>query len=242
MTPEEYQAARARASLGLLAALRPLALLLRPRPTDAQWAAWVASAYPAVYRARVEHHAAAAEFYLSQRAVHGGRGPVDVPMRNYPPEALRKGLEERQVRSRLDDLADDDPVPTVVVEEALAVADRHGQAAGRDAIVDAARHDRRALGYARTTTGIENCSFCLLLVSRGPVYKTQTAALVRDGTGEPYHDHCDCIAVPVFDEESWPGRDEYLEMEAAWREHGGDLQTWRRYIERRDAEQADEAA
>lgn len=240
MTPEEYQAARARASLGLLAALRPLARLLRPRPTAAERAAWVGAAYPAVYRARLDHHAAAQEFYLSERRRFGVTGQTPVPLRNYAPSALDTALEEEAVWGRLDALEDDEPVPTVIVDQTLAIADRHGQAAGRDAIVDAARHDRRALGYARTTMGLENCAFCLLLVSRGPVYKDENTALLRDGTGEPYHDNCDCIAVPVYSRDDWPGRDEYLEMETAWQEHGGDLITWRRYIESR--EQAGQAA
>lgn len=233
MTPEQYQTLRARSSLSLITALRPLTRLLRPRPSPAQWQAWVQSAYPAVYRARVEQWEHAQRFYLEERARFGATDPTPVPMRDYAPQALDTGLQDRNVLSRLDALEDDDPVPNVIVDDTLAVAERHGAAAGRDAIVDAARHDRRALGYARTTTGLENCAFCLMLVSRGPVYKDEDTALLRDGTGEPYHDHCDCIAVPVYDRGDWPGRDEYLEMEAAWQEHGGDLLHWRRYVEDR---------
>ena len=233
MRPEQYQALRARSSLDLLNALRPLARLLRPRPSLATWEAWVQAAYPAVYRARLEHHAHAQRFYLEERADRtGATDTTPVPLRNYAPEALDTGLREH-VKPRLDALEEDAPVPTVIVTEALDVAERHGAAAGRDAIVDAARHDRRALGYARATVGLENCAFCLMLVSRGPVYKDQNSALLRDGAFEPYHDRCDCIAVPVYDRNNWPGRDEYLEMEAAWREHGGDLLHWRRYIEDR---------
>ncbi|MFE3461362.1 hypothetical protein ACFXKD_27780 [Nocardiopsis aegyptia] len=234
MTPEEYQRRRATASLGLLGALRPLARLLRPRPSRAEWDAWVQAAYPAVYQSRLEHWQLAQAFYREERQrATGLAGPVDFPRRNYPPEALNAGLTQ-MVRPRLDALEEDDPVPTVLVEEVLEVADRHAAAGGREAMVDAARHDPEALGYARIAVGAETCAFCLMLVSRGPVYKSESAALLRDGTGEPYHDRCDCIAVPVFDRASWPGRDEYLEMEAAWAEHGGDLNTWRRYIEGRE--------
>ncbi|OLT27752.1 hypothetical protein BJF83_17355 [Nocardiopsis sp. CNR-923] len=133
-----------------------------------------------------------------------------------------------------------------MIEDALGVALRHASAGGREGMVDAARHDPKALGYARITVGTENCAFCLMLVSRGPVYRSESAALLRDGTSEPYHDRCDCIAVPVFDRDDWPGRDEYLEMQRLWDEHAnGNLKNWRRFIEsRRDREnsQAQERA
>lgn len=238
MTPEQYQVARAQASMGLLGALRALARLLRPQPTPQEWAAWGQAAYPAVYRARVDHWEAAREFYLAQRAQHGAPGQVAVPLRSYEPQALLTALEEEDVKARLDTLDEDEAVPAVIIDQVLDIADRHGAAGGREAIVDAARHDQRALGYARTTMGLENCAFCLMLVSRGPVYRSEDAALLRDGTGEPYHDRCDCIAVPVFDRSDWPGRDEYLEMEAAWQEHGGDLASWRKYIASREAAEA----
>lgn len=237
MTPQEYQRERARLSLGLIGALRPLAELLRPSPTPAQWSGWVQAAYPAVYRGRVEQWELARQFYLEERARFGYTDPVDVPLRSYAPEALDTGLREI-VKPRIDDLDEDDEdgMPTVLVNEVLDTADRHANAAGRDAIVDAARHDRRALGYARVTVGAENCAFCLMLVSRGPVYRSEDAALLRDGTGEPYHNRCDCLAIPVFDRDDWPGREEYLEMEAAWQEHGGDLKSWRKYISSLDAD------
>ena len=232
MTPEEFQRRRARSSLSLLTALRPPARLLRPRPSPTQWDAWVQAAYPAVYRARIEQWEHAQQFYLEERQRFGATDTTPVPLRNYTPEALDTGLREH-VKPKLDALEEDAPVPTVIITETLDVADRHGAAAGRDAIVDAARHDRRALGYARATVGLENCAFCLMLVSRGPVYKSEDTALLRDGAFEPYHNSCDCIAVPVYDRGDWPGRDEYLAMEAAWQEHGGDLLHWRRWVENR---------
>lgn len=242
MTPEEYRRRRGRINAALRAAPAPLVRLLSPRPSREVWSAFVQAAYPAVHRARMDHWRLAEEWYRAERERQLARDePIDFPRRNYPPEALDAALRER-VRPRLDALEEDEPVPAVVVEEAEQVAERHATDGGREAIVDAARHDEQARGYARRATGASTCAFCLMLVSRGPVYKSASTALLRDGTGEPYHDSCDCIAVPVFDEGDWSGRAEFEEMQRLWREHGGDLATWRRFIASRDSEEAEGVA
>lgn len=242
MTPEEYRREQADIRARLMQLLLPLLGLMRPRPSDREWRALVAAAYPAVYRGRVEAHVAAQRFYADERARHTGGGQVvDFPSRNYPPEALDAAWS-RTVRPRLEILENSDPVPQIVVTEAAVIAERHVADAGRQAIVDAARHDPQAVGYARVATGTSTCAFCLMLVSRGPVYKSADAALLRDGTSEPYHDNCRCIAVPVFDRERWPGRDEYLASEKDWREHGGTLNDFRRHIDGRRGTAAEPSA
>jgi hypothetical protein len=76
-------------------------------------------------------------------------------------------------------------------------------------------------GWARVATGRETCSFCLMLVSRGPVYESaRTAGLrmddsdaaeaiaedkdVNDAMNE-WHPGCDCKVVPVFHNSKWVG-------------------------------------
>lgn len=239
MTPRQYQQEQARISLSLLAALEPLFRLLRPRPSAAEWDAFVQAAYPAVYRARMDSWRLARRYYAEERQARTGRAGLPAfPRRNYRPDDLDAALRER-VKPRIDVLDEGTPVPQAVVEQAADIATRHAAAGGREGIVDAARHDSMALGYARVAVGEENCAFCLMLISRGPVYKSASAALLRDGTFEPYHDRCDCIAVPVFNPASWPGREEYLREARNWHEHGGDLNTWRRWVEQeRGREQA----
>jgi hypothetical protein len=92
------------------------------------------------------------------------------------------------------------------------------------------------LGWARVATGRETCAWCLMLVSRGPVYKGADSAgldLENDtakrmiaagedvsGFMEQWHVGCDCKVVPVFKETVWPGRaakDRALEL---WIEAG----------------------
>ena len=52
--------------------------------------------------------------------------------------------------------------------------------------------------------------------------------------------------MPVFKQDDWEGRDQYLELEKAWQAHGGDLAKWRRYLDeqRREGQQtpAEQAA
>lgn len=251
MTPQERRRRRSLIAAALRAAVLPVfRAALRPSPSQAEWRAMVEAVYPAVYRGRMDYWRLAERAYREERErVLGDGGPVEFPRRDYPPEALDRGLRDR-VRPRLEGLDEGAEVPELLVEEAVAVVERHAADAGRQAQIDAARHDRQALGYARRLTGDFNCAFCTMLASRGPVYRSADAALVRhEGrgrnavpTGEPFHDHCDCEVVPVFDRSDWEGREQFEELERLWREHGGSLRKWRRYLDERREDSAAEAA
>ncbi|OJY42229.1 MAG: hypothetical protein BGP03_10200 [Pseudonocardia sp. 73-21] len=80
---------------------------------------------------------------------------------------------------------------------------------GRETVAKAVEDDPLALGWARIAGGSESCSFCTILISRGPVYADSEAA----GAMKAYHRYCDCRSVPVFNRDQWPGRDQYLEAE-----------------------------
>lgn len=78
-------------------------------------------------------------------------------------------------------------------------------------------------GWARVATGKETCSFCLMLISRGPVYLSAkgagldlhdagAAAALSNGEDvsqwmNQWHIGCDCKVVPVYDKLDWPGMD-----------------------------------
>ncbi len=53
---------------------------------------------------------------------------------------------------------------------------------------------RDGVRYARVPMGGETCTFCLMLASRGFVYKSAKTA----GEGRHYHDNCRCKVVPQF--------------------------------------------
>lgn len=53
---------------------------------------------------------------------------------------------------------------------------------------------RDGIKYARVPMGGETCSFCIMLASRGFVYKSAESA----GDGNHYHANCRCKVVPAF--------------------------------------------
>ncbi len=62
---------------------------------------------------------------------------------------------------------------------------------GRMTITGAVDRDPRALGWARATSG-DPCTFCRMLASRGPVYKSEKSADFEA------HDHDACMPEAVF--------------------------------------------
>jgi hypothetical protein len=87
-------------------------------------------------------------------------------------------------------------------------------------------------GWARVATGRETCAWCLMLVSRGPVYRSaENAGLDLDdlnainltaagedvaGAMQEWHDGCDCIVVPVFKQSAWSGEAAQKRAEELW--------------------------
>lgn len=133
-------------------------------------------------------------------------------------------------------------------DEALAAVNdsadealRRADAAAEDVadVQDAPR--LRPVGWARVLQGKYSCGFCILLASRGPVYSSADAAKyvaapvgeksreggflsrkarteLRKKNPRAFHEHCDCIVVPVFDPENWPGRAEQQRLAKFYRE------------------------
>lgn len=87
-------------------------------------------------------------------------------------------------------------------------------------------------GWARVATGKETCAWCLMLISRGPVYLSAkgagldlhdagAAAGLSEGKDvsewmNEWHIGCDCKVVPVYDKYDWVGRDAALQAEQLW--------------------------
>lgn len=103
------------------------------------------------------------------------------------------------------------------------------RAAGRT-VLDNSIADPRKPRYARVPSGIETCDFCIMLASRGFVYRSNASA----GEINHYHSHCRCRIVPGFGDVEVEGYDPefyyrlYKNPSAAedWRlgNEGGDVQ------------------
>jgi hypothetical protein len=110
-----------------------------------------------------------------------------------------------------------DPEAEAEVQANLgAAAGRLATDTGAATVMGNVGADRAARGYARVPEG-GACSFCLMLATRGPVYKHERSR----GRGDSFaasnakftgagtikvHDHCDCHPEPVFGAYEAPAR------------------------------------
>lgn len=69
-------------------------------------------------------------------------------------------------------------------------------AGGRGLIRETGASDGRAIGWRRVT-GMDPCTFCAMLCSRGPAYTSEAKALA-DGNGDPYHPSCGCTVEILY--------------------------------------------
>lgn len=54
-------------------------------------------------------------------------------------------------------------------------------------------------GWQRVPVGPYTCEWCLMLASRGPVYRSDTVVLSdSQKTDGSFHNNCDCVGVPVY--------------------------------------------
>ena len=87
----------------------------------------------------------------------------------------------------------------VALVTSSGAATRHVLTGARETTLTLVQNDQRALGWARVTDS-DPCSFCAMLASRGPAYKTETSASFKA------HDQCACVPVAVYSRAAaWPG-------------------------------------
>lgn len=226
--------------------------------TKTAWRFIVRGMFPIVDTARRESAFLMREYYDSQRREHLGNDDYDIDIPSYEiawlEEAMNPIFNDRQAI-----ILDDGKV----VETAFRAA-KEVENGGRRLALNAVRGEKRRVGFARVATGRETCAFCLMLVSRGPVYKSELKAGAKhEGAAEiletrndfsdeelddlmtRWHPGCDCKVVPVFDENNWQGREDFLRMEQIWKDYtrgvsaakytkNDKLNAFRRAIERGD--------
>lgn len=125
-----------------------------------------------------------------------------------------------------------------------AAAARVVENGARSKLWEMGENDGRTVGYVRLSRTGTPCGWCAMLISRGPVYRSEQSATLSGGAasyedGDRYHDNCHCYAMPIFSREqfndsslfdlnreyaeAWPRVTRGLSGKAA-------VSAWRRYI------------
>src|SRR5690606_17336834 len=163
------------------------------------------------------------------------RSPISLPP--YDPDWYEEAMDAVVVDMSQPEA--DDAAVVSTISQAVTEAEN----GGRRALMRAVGEDPLPVAWARVPGGERSRGFCSMLISRGPVDgrgddprcgPTRAGLEVDDerlavqiwrraqATGDEselnslmnrLHPNCDCKVVPVFDRNSWPGRDEYLRME-----------------------------
>ena len=106
---------------------------------------------------------------------------------------------------------------------------------GNNTVLRNVEEDRVAIGWMRVTHSKNPCTFCRLLATRGPVYKSEKTALA---TFFRKHDHCQCSIEAVYrpDTKLYPSAEAdlalYNESTADFHGTKDKLNAFRRAVER----------
>lgn len=213
--------------------------------TTAQWLNLLQITWPAVQAGRQQTAVLARAYYDAELASHGYRHDVGLVGSDFG-HYVTSMEQARSMMSKAD-------TPSNGLNLFGAVASRAVENAGREQIVMAVEDSAQVIpfrpresplesdlgtknevsgvirGWARVAQGHNPCAFCLMLVSRGPVYSSaQTAGLdlsdqsALDGDEDvsslmkQWHPNCHCIVVPVFKGVTWFGLKAQRDAESLW--------------------------
>ena len=270
MTTEEYAALQAAISAAAAAyALQVASLFAEASLSISEWLKLLDIVYPQVEQFRVEAADLARRYYDGQRAeFHPELPQHDQLLEHYEFDWFMKNMEP--VRRRFSQPNATEPIMAEFVFQVV----REVETAGRRQIIHSVADDKPVIekvaevqerrseqpwvsvdenrpvqGWARVATGRETCAWCLMLVSRGPVYPaakaggskydSETTLRVLQGDTEvekmmnEWHTGCDCLVVPVFDLADWPGLEAQQRAEQLYIDAQDDATAWReRYPDR----------
>lgn len=247
----------------ILALLRVFDLVPGPRMTPTQWDGILRLAYPHVEQARTEAAQLAREMYDDQRSMNAPHLPRnDQPLVGSTYEDFKRALEpvrrrisqvdsvekavgllQLEMARQVENAGRRQVIRAVESDERLALEQARFEpdpdpVPGPDPAEPASERPPEPVsgimrGWARVATGRETCAWCLMLISRGPVYyAAETAGLnVSDETAlrmiaagedvsdfmDDWHTGCDCKVVPVFKHQAWPGEKARFEALKLWK-------------------------
>ena len=79
-------------------------------------------------------------------------------------------------------------------DQVLQRVDYEMKLSAANSTIENGRRDKRKPRYARVPTGAETCDFCLMLASRGFVYRSESTAFASH-----VHSSCDCRVTPGWE-------------------------------------------
>lgn len=109
--------------------------------------------------------------------------------------------------------------PASIVDDLAARLDYECKRSAGDCVFYNGSNDRAKPYYARVPTGSETCPFCLMLASRGFVYRSNKSA----GELDHYHAHCDCRVVPGWGNDAKVGGYDPSAIYDRWQESVDDI-------------------
>lgn len=222
MTPEQYAAQQALISAAVARFVVSFSqFFTNPALTISEWLRLLGLLFPEIERRREESAALARQFYDDQRdAYHPGLPRNDRPLEGTEFRVFVSNMDP--VRERMSQAGSRQDAVAALAMRAV----REVENAGRQQIIHAVKNEpetRIVQGWARVATGRETCAWCLMLVSRGPVYygadragldldDYSAARMIAAGEDvsdymEQWHAGCDCKVVPVFDKQDWSGKE-----------------------------------
>lgn len=220
---ESHRLAQARIGADTVRQMLAAWSLLRFDDLDGSFPDWLRVVIPLVAAQRRLSATLAANYLGVFRAVEIGVG-VDtlrpVLADSLPVDALTTSMlitGPARIRSALARKVAPQKALSTAAAGAAAAAMRHALNGGRDTITETVKADARAIGWARATSGTP-CSFCAMLASRGPVYKSKAGAEGSRDDRVKCHDSCHCTPEPVFRPDAeWPaGSRRFQEL---WEQH-----------------------
>lgn len=138
----------------------------------------------------------AVQFYSESReAAHAGGHEPRLPARLASPEQLRTSMFVTGPVEVKRAMAEGATRAEAMKRGQVATSgsgSRIAANAGRFHIEDLVKADEQATGWQRVIQSQKPCTFCAMLTSRGAVYKGRYVPRTQ------YHDHCSCVAVPLF--------------------------------------------
>lgn len=127
----------------------------------------------------------AGDWYMLLRDAAGAPGAVDIDLPPRPETARWEAL----ARWGVDPLLGAEPDVDAALARVAGGMQRTIADGARTTVSLASVRDPATAGWKRLGSG--NCGFCRMLIGRGAVYSASTASFAS-------HDHCRCMAAPVF--------------------------------------------